>query len=182
MIIVFYILFAVGVLYGVIKIGLIALGNHSDKKTFGLPTKDIRVLSDPARKIMEELNTVPATNRPQGDMPRALAALDKKFGGREKVNEHFSQKYWVSSDYGRKEAYRFLWNDHDSCKYDRHCDMQEYRDIMVGLQGINKALGEQAYALEMAGISGQLEQAQNMIEQMKEEKKIITTITKELAR
>lgn len=175
-----FILFAVAVFSGLIKAGSLAIENRSDKKTYGLGSKDIRTLSDAGRKIMVEFNTIPAANRPHGNMFAVLTALDKKFGGKEKVNEHFQESYFIRDGYRSHQNHKFSWEDHDSCKYDRFCDMQEYRDIIAGLQAINEALGEQAYALEMAGISGQLEQAQSMIEQMKEEKKIITTITKEL--
>ena len=154
-----------------------ALASRHTIKTYGIKPKEYNALSDPAHYIMEEWQKTPASNRPQGNMHGVMTALDKKFGGIEKVNNHFGKGSFNRRTY--ETTYEFDWNNH-GCHRDE-CKMQEYRSIMAGLQAVNKALGEQVYALEMAGIAGQLEQAHSMIDQLKEERNLIRTVTKELS-
>lgn len=151
---------------------------------FGYPRKLTDELSNPSRLILKNLQNIPVANRPQGDMYRVVAALDKKYGGSSKVNTH----YTTNQEYPYRNA--FDWNEHDrkdGCtlhergdKYTGQCAMPEYKNIKFNLQEIEKALGEQEYALEMAGLSGDVEMATSMIEQMKAERETIKYVTEGL--
>ena len=143
---------------------------------FGVPVtssakKPMRGLSWPARQIVEKYNKIPENNRPSGDIVAIVRALDIKHGT-SNVNVHFKNRYADGSS----------WQCDGSFCRKRESDIcHDYRELYNSLRDVITALNRQKHALEIAGVSDKLDEAARMVESLREEKKIISEITRELA-
>jgi|SRR6478735_3282333 len=131
-----------------------------------------RALSDPAKRIKKQYDELPSANQPYSNILYILKALDTKHEV-DAVNSHFSERYRRSYD---KVQYRFNWN----CGCYRQCTYNDYKELNKALSDIQDALDQQRRALEVAGVSDGLSQAESLTEHLRRERDLINEVTKEL--
>lgn len=128
-------------------------------------------MSAASKQIYNAYNKLPAESRTYGDIANVLRALDVKHGVA-KVNTHFQDDY----------STRFNWSH--SCNrysYDkRRCPMSEYTQINESISDIVKARAEQKHAMQVAAIAGDLNEVEQVIARLREERNLLMSVTKEL--
>lgn len=142
----------------------------SAHRQYGISAGKAQALSWPAQQIVKEYNSLPKANRPYTNIYRVVDALDTKFG-EERATKHFYEPYP-----GRNSTH-YNWNAH---RCYRQCDLGEYMALHNGIVEINDALVKQEHALKIAAVSGSLSEARELAERMREETKLINTVTREL--
>lgn len=164
MIILYIFLIAIATVWGGIYGGL----NLAAHKRYGISARSANKKSNPSIRIIEEYRKLPAENRPYGNIVHMLDALDTKYGV-EAVDSHFDKSY--------HDHYVFSW----SCPCYRECVYYEYHDIHKALTEIKAAIAEREHATQMASLSGGLSMVEEFTERLRQERDLITDVTKEIS-
>lgn len=149
-------------------------------------------LSEPAKRVVKKAATLPVDLQFQ-DVRSMVTALDIKYG-RQAVDDHFrvssyepSRKSGVSYEEsgdrypGLFDEYVFSWHGDRNCKHLNGCKFPEYRRMMIAIEQVEIAREEQERALEISGIQHNLDAIESWTNRLREERSIITEITKELS-
>lgn len=140
-----------------------------------LPTKKKQAITQKKRswaanEVMKAYNNIPASHRPDIDLGYILDALDVKHGIDE-VYQHFN-------DYPRPD-WRCTCLRYSPRNAER-CPFNEYRVLRKEMEGIAADLKEQEHAIQMAAVADGLSQAEAVVARLKDERKMIQSVTKEL--
>lgn len=138
---------------------------HS-RRVYGQPRKEVMKLSWPAQQTLVAYHAVPVDNRPAVDIMTVLRALDKKHGGRDKVDAQYR-----SSNYQGDSYYRWGNARSGSAYYN------DYFVLHRGFEEVATAIAEREHTFAMAGISSHLEEAKSLQQVLKEERDMIREIT-----
>ena len=170
----------------VIALGVLARHGKVEldyRKRFQLSGSEFSQLSWPSQQIMKLYNSLPAGNRPAGNIYSELRALDTQYEV-DRVNQHFQEEYYKSDSYGyRTRAYRPGWDTGYSCRdYENklRCGFREYHQIHDEIKSIKDALTTQEKALRVAAVQGNLDSARQLVETLRQERTIIEETTREL--
>lgn len=174
------IIFAVLLLIAVITGGFKVRSELGYRQTYGLPSSEGKELSYPARWLLEQYYELPEANRPYGDMKRIVRALDVKHGV-DTMNSHFAGYKYVS---GRQRPdWSNGWTGSNCYEHNNtnpRCKGKDYLELRNAMNDISEALGEQEYALALAGVQDGIGEAKSLMEKFREEKELINKVTKEL--
>lgn len=124
-----------------------------------------------ANQIKAAYDTIPVNSRPDVDIDYVLTALDTKYEI-EQINYHFSdfpRCNWncACMRYGNRNSER--------------CPYREYHLMYNEMKGISDDLKAQEHALALASVSDGLSQAEELMNRLRDERKLIQSVTKELA-
>jgi hypothetical protein len=144
------------------------------KRKYGLKIGEVSTFSWPAQRILEEYTKLPEANRPYANLTYILQAMDTKYLLK-KVNDHFS-----SFPYYTEGTRVFKWDIHSVGSCPETCTFRPYRDLYDGIKSIREALAEQQHALAIAGVADGLSSAEQMLERLREESRMVREVTKEL--
>lgn len=161
---------------------------RKENKTPVLTKKDTNGLSEPAKRIVEKYNSLPADMRGE-DVLSMVKALDVKHGVKD-ANDHFRVNDYGSQDldyatYGSQfptlfSEYAFSWNGGRACKHQNDCKFTEYRSMMTVMHQVETAKREQDRAFEIAEVQPDLDAIESWKERLRVEERIMNEITKEI--
>lgn len=141
------------------------------RSRYGLSKSKVKELSWAGKQIVSNFRSLPADNRPYGNIHEIVRALDVKHGKSE-VNNHFSERVYRNGDKVTVPTWQ--------CRCYRGCEMKEYSDLYNSILKVGKSVEEQAQALRVAAVSGGLSDAKELVQRLKDEAQLVNDITKQL--
>lgn len=139
------------------------------RKRYRLAWSNTKAMSTAGKHLIREYQSLPVENRPRANISMIVEALDTKYNTSE-VDIHF-RRHGYDSSY-------FSWNCR--CFLRDRCPYREYPELHTSMKNIKDALNKQQHQLALAGVSGGLDEARELMSRLREEKELIESVTEQL--
>lgn len=159
------------IIVAMIAAGLIAhvASDAKFKRIHHASRKELSGSSWASKELVKEYYNIPEHNRPYANIKAVVKALDTKYDVAE-VNSHFRRR-------GYKNSYP-AWDC--GCYSTDRCRFGDYKTLRVSFKSIVDALADQQYQLALSAVEDGLNEAGTLMDRLREEKNLITQVTKEL--
>lgn len=133
-------------------------------------------LSEPAKDIIKAYAQLPVESQrePISELRRSLFNMDTSMNGYAVVNSHYRITVWEDNVYTFGQG-RCACRPYSGMR--NECEFKEYEDLFHQIKGIQIALEEQREAISRQ--RGNKEDVRNLTARLREERLLITDITKE---
>lgn len=149
----------------------ISIASH---RRYALPHRQVSELSIASKRLIQQYRTLPEENRPYANISNIVKALDVKYGVKE-VNDHFRVRDFDAFRFGWEcECVRYSYRN-KRCTY-----MSEYAEMHKAMEDITESLKARDHAIELRAVEEGLSQAKEFAAELRREKEIIASVTKEL--
>ena len=136
---------------------------HESKEPLTMKFKP--VLSEPAKKLVEEYNSLPLDNRPFSDIEALVIALDEKTDYPKEWNPHFSRSSVYSGSV-------FTWKDRaPSCPHVK-CKYAGYYSLHKAISVVKESLARKERAIKDAELAPTMDVIKELEERLRAEAKL----------
>lgn len=154
-------------LVGTGTLGRMGWNRHEALSATGIKFKELQAFSWPAQQIIRLYKALPPESQ-FGSIESIMRAMDTKHGV-DGINSHFRSS-------GGDHSY-YDWNC--GCWNDSTCPGKPYKELRLEIKGIMQDLEDRNHKIQLAGLAHDLNQYDELMKQLSDEREAIRSGTKE---